>query len=104
MQFMSELKIQEAWRIVACGHDQWEQTGSIEHEHLAMVRKVQIDVAQHLAKVEDGLAILFTATSKRRQLRHIEQIASDLICLSEQRPTVEDLMQITGVRNGRVDR
>jgi hypothetical protein len=37
------------------------------------------------ARFEDGPAVLFTAWSKRRQLRHIEQMASDLICLSEQR-------------------
>ena len=87
MRFKSELKIREAWRIVASGHEQWEQTGSIEPEHLATVRTVQIDMAQHLAKFEDGPAVLFTAWSKRRQLRHIEQMASDLICLSEQRAT-----------------
>ena len=85
MRFNSELKIREAWRVVASGHEQWEQTGSIEPEQLATVRKVQIDTAQHLAKFEDGPAVLFTAWSKRRQLRHIEQMASDLICLSEQR-------------------
>ena len=85
MRFKSELKIREAWRIVALGHEQWEQTGSIEPEHLATVRTVQIDMAQHLARFEDGPAVLFTAWSKRRQLRHIEQMASDLICLSEQR-------------------
>ena len=87
MQYKSELKIREAWRIVVSGHEQWEQTGSIEHEHLATVRKVQIDMAQHLAKFEDGPAVLFTASSKRRQLRHIEQMASDLIGWSEQRAT-----------------
>jgi hypothetical protein len=87
MQFKSELKIREAWRIVSLGHEQWEQTGSIEPQHLATVRTVQIDMAQHLAKFEDGPAVLFTAWSKRRQLRHIEQMASDLICLSEKRPT-----------------
>jgi hypothetical protein len=85
MQFISEWKIREAWRIVATGHEQWEQTGSIEPEHLATVRTVQIDMAQHLATFEDGPAVLFTALSKRRQLRHIEQMASDLICLSEER-------------------
>jgi hypothetical protein len=85
MQFISEWKIREAWRIVATGHEQWEQIGSIEPEHLATVRTVQIDMAQHLARFEDGPAVLFTALSKRRQLRHIEQMASDLICLSEQR-------------------
>jgi hypothetical protein len=85
MQFISEWKIREAWRIVATGHEQWEQTGLIEPKHLATVRTVQIDMAQHLARFEDGPAILFTAMSKRRQLRHIEQAASDLICLSEQR-------------------
>jgi hypothetical protein len=85
MRFPSELKMRAAWRIVSAGHDQWEQTGSIEPEHLATVRKVQIEIAQHLARFEDGPAVLFTAWSTRRQLRHIEQIASDLICLSEQR-------------------
>jgi len=87
MRFKSELGIREAWRIVASGHEQWEQTGSIEPEHLAKMRKVQIEIAQHLARFEDGPAILFTACSTRRQLRHVEQIASDLICLSEQRAT-----------------
>ena len=83
MRFTSELTIKAAWRIVASGHEQWEQTGSIEPERLAKVRKVQIEMAQHLARFEDGPAVLFTARSTRRQLRHIEQIASDLICLSE---------------------
>ena len=87
MRFKNRLKVREAWRIVASGQQQWEQTGSIEPEHLATVRTVQIDMAQHLAKFEDGPAVLFTAWSKRRQLRHIEQMASDLICLSEQRAT-----------------
>ena len=87
MQFKSELMIREAWRIVASGHEQWEQTGSIEPEHLATVRTVQIEMAQHLARFEDGPAVLFTAWSKRRQLRHIEQMASDLICSSEKRQT-----------------
>jgi hypothetical protein len=87
MQFKGELTIRAAWRIVASGHEQWQRTGSIEPEHLATVRKVQIDTAQYLAKFEDGPAVLFTAWSTRRQLRHIEQMASDLICLSEQRPT-----------------
>ena len=85
MRFKSELTIRAAWRIVASGLEQWAQTGSIEPEHLATVRTVQINMAQHLAKFEDGPAVLFTAWSKRRQLRHIEQMASDLICLSEQR-------------------
>jgi hypothetical protein len=85
MQFMSEREMRKAWRIVASGHDQWEQTGSIGPEHLATVRKVQIEIAQRLARFEDGLAVLFTPWSTRRQLRHIEQSASDLICLSEQR-------------------
>jgi hypothetical protein len=83
MQFKSERKIREAWRIVASGQKQWEQTGSIEPEHLGKMRKVHIEIAQQLVKFEDGLAVLFTAWSTRRQLRHIEQIASDLICLSE---------------------
>jgi len=87
MRFPSEMKIRAAWRIVSSGHERWEQTGSIEPEHLATVRKVQIDMAQHLASFEDGPAVVFTASSKRRQLRHIEQMASDLICLSEQRAT-----------------
>jgi hypothetical protein len=84
MRFNSERRIREAWRIVASGLEQWEQTGSIEPEHLTKVRAAQIDMAQHLVRFEDGPAVLFTARSKRRQLRHIEQIASDLIYLSEQ--------------------
>ena len=83
MRYPSELKIRAAWRIVSAGHEQWEQTGSMEPGHLATVRKVQIEIAQHLARFEDGPAVLFTAWTTRRQLRHIEQIASDLICLSE---------------------
>jgi hypothetical protein len=83
MRFPSELKIQAAWRIVSLGHEQWEETGSIEPRHLATVREVQVDMAQRLAMFEDGPAVLFTAGSTRRQLRHIEQMASDLICLSE---------------------
>ena len=85
MRFKSELTIRAAWRIVASGLEQWAQTRSIEPEHLATVRTVQIGMAQYLAKFEDGPAVLFTAWSTRRLLRHIEQIASDLICLSEQR-------------------
>jgi hypothetical protein len=84
MGFKSELKIRAAWRIVASGHEQWEETGSIEPEHLDTVCKVQIEIAQQLARFEDGLAVLSTPCSTRRQLRHIEQSASDLICLSEQ--------------------
>ena len=87
MRFTSELTIKAAWRIVASGHEQWEQTGSIEPDHLVNVRKVQIEMAQHLAAFEDGTAVLFTARSTRHQLRHIEQIASDLICLSDQDAT-----------------
>ena len=79
MRFKSELKIREAGRIVASGHEQWEQTGSIEPEHRATVRTVQINMAQHLARLEDGPAVRFTAWSKRLQLRHIEQMASDLM-------------------------
>jgi hypothetical protein len=84
MRFSSELKMRAAWRIVASGHEQWEQTGTIEPEQLARLRKVQIDMAQHLARFEDGRAVLSIAWTTRRQLRHIEQIASDLICLGEQ--------------------
>ena len=87
MGFTSDLTIKAAWRIVASGLEQWEQTGSIEPEWLVKVRKVQIEMAQHLADFEDGPAVLFMAWSTRRQLRHIEQIASDLICLSEQHAT-----------------
>ena len=67
MHFKSERQIREARRIVASGHEQWERTGSIEPELLATV---QIEMAQHLARFEDGPAVLFTAWSKRRQLRH----------------------------------
>jgi len=84
MRFTSELTIKAAWRIVASGREQWEKTGTIEPERLAKVRKVQIEMAQHLAHFEDGLAVLFTPWSTRRRLRHIEQMASDLICSSDQ--------------------
>ena len=110
MRFKSELTIGEAWRIVASGREQWERTGSIEPEHLATVRTVQINMAQHLAKFEDGPAVLFTAWSKRRQLRHIEQMASDLICLSEQRATSSKAhaehggSSASGVRTDNADR
>jgi hypothetical protein len=87
MRFKSELTLRAAWRIVASGLEQWTQTGSIEPEHLTTVRTVQIGMAQYLAKFEDGPAVLFTSWSTRRLLRHIEQIASDLIYLSEQRTT-----------------
>ena len=87
MRFKGELTMRAAWRIVASGLEQWERTGSVEPDHLVRVRKVQIDTAQYLARFEDGPAILFTAWSTRRQLRHIEQMASDLICLSEQHAT-----------------
>src|SRR5262245_29750402 len=87
MRFTSEMTIRAAWRIVASGQEQWEQTGSIEPRPLAKVRKVQIDMAQHLARFEDGPAVLFTSWSVRRQLRYIEQMASDLICLSDQDAT-----------------
>jgi hypothetical protein len=87
MRFTSEMTIRAAWRIVASGLEQWEQTGSVEPEQLVRVRKVQIEIAQRLVRLEDGLAVLVTSWSTRRQLRHIEQIASDLICLSEQHAT-----------------
>jgi len=87
MRYPNEMTIRTAWRIVSSGHERWEQVGSIEPEYLATVRKVQIDMAQHLARFEDGPAVLFTSWSTRRQLRQIEQMASDLICLSEQRAT-----------------
>jgi hypothetical protein len=83
MRFMTELQIKAAWRVVASGHEQWEKSGSIETVHVEALRKVQMDLAQRLAKVEDGPAIKSTARSIRCQLRHIEQMASDLICLSE---------------------
>ena len=51
MRFKSELTIRAAWRIVASGLEQWAQTGSIEPEHLATVRTVQIGIAQYLAKL-----------------------------------------------------
>ena len=41
MRFKSELTIPAACRIIASGHEQWQQTGSIEPEQLARVRKVQ---------------------------------------------------------------
>jgi hypothetical protein len=84
MRFTGEQTIRAAWQIVSLGQEQWEQTHSIEPKHLAKVRKVQIEMAQHLARFEDGPAVLFTARSTRRQLRHIEQMASELICLSHQ--------------------
>src|SRR5262249_51064012 len=87
MRFKGELTIRAAWQIVSAGHEQWGETGSSEPEDPGTAGKVQIDMAQHLAKFEDGPAVLFTAWSTRRQLRHIEQMASDLICLSDQRAT-----------------
>jgi hypothetical protein len=87
MRFASERKIREAWRIVATGLAQWVATGSMGPRHLATVRTVEIDMAQRLATCEDGPAVLGTAPRKRRQLRHIEQMASDLICMNEQRTT-----------------
>ena len=81
MRFKSELTISAACRIIASGHEQWQQTGSIEPEQLARVRKVQIEIAQSLARFDDGPAVLFTTWST------LEEIASDLICLSEQRAT-----------------
>ena len=88
MRFTGERTIRAAWQIVALGHEQWEQTRSIKPKDLAKVRKVQIEMAQHLANFEDGPAVLFTARSTRRQLRHIEQMASELICLSDQHATL----------------
>ena len=79
MRFKSELTIPAACRIIATGNEQWQQTGSIEPKQLAKVRKVQIEIAQHLARFEDEPAVLFMTWST------LEQIASDLICLSEQR-------------------
>ena len=88
MRFTGEQTIRAAWAIVALGHEPWEQIRSIKPKHLAKVRKVQIEMAQHLAHFEDGPAVLFTARSTRRQLRHIEQMASELICLSDQHTTL----------------
>jgi hypothetical protein len=81
MRFKSELTIPAACRIVGSGHEQWQQTGSIEPEQLARVRKVQIEIAQYLARFEDGPDVLFMTWST------LEEIASDLICLSEQSAT-----------------
>jgi hypothetical protein len=57
MRFTGERTIRAAWQIVTLGHEQWEQTRSIKPKHLAKVRKVQIDMAQHLASFEDGPAV-----------------------------------------------
>lgn len=88
MRFTGEQTIRAAWQIVSLGQEQWEQTHSIEPKHLAKVRKVQIEMAQHLSSFEDGAAVLFTAQSTRRQLRYIEQMASELMCLSDQHATL----------------
>jgi hypothetical protein len=88
MRFTGEQTIRAAWQIVSLGQEQWEQTHSIEPKHLAKVREVQIEMAQHLARFEDGPAVLFTARSTRRQLRYIEQMASELMCLSDQHATL----------------
>ena len=72
----SQLSIMAAWRIVHSGLEQFEKAGAIDPEHLEVMRRVQLDVAMHLAKVEDGHAILYTEWSTRRSLRHIEQAAT----------------------------
>jgi hypothetical protein len=65
-----------ACRIVHSGHEQFEKTGAIDPEHLEVMRRVQLDVAMHLGKVEDGHAIPYTERSTRRSLRHFEQAAT----------------------------
>ena len=78
----SQLSIKAAWRIVHSGHEQFEKAGAIDPEHLEVMRRVQRDGAMHLAKVEDGHAILYTEWSTRRSLRHIEQAATNLISMT----------------------
>ena len=78
----SQLRIKAAWRLVHSGHEQFETAGAIDPEHLEVMRRVQLDVAMHLAKVEDGHAILHTEGSTRRSLRHIEQTATNLISMT----------------------
>ena len=38
------------------GHEQFENAGAIDPEHLQVMRRGQLDVAMKLAKVEDGHA------------------------------------------------
>jgi hypothetical protein len=101
MRFRGEQTIRAAWQIVALGHEQWEQTSSITPKHLAKVRNVQIEMAQHLARFEDGPAVLFTARSTRRQLRYIEQMASELICLATNTQSFAHLVRRHGRSGGR---
>ena len=75
----SELRIKAAWRVVHAAYEQFENAGAIDPEHVEEMRRVQLDVAMHLAKVEDGHAILYTERSTRRSLRYIEQAATNLI-------------------------
>jgi protein-tyrosine-phosphatase len=78
----SELRIKAAWRIVHSAREQFEKARAIDPERLEVMRRVQLDVAMHLAKVEDGHAILYTEWSTRRSLRHIEQAATNLISMT----------------------
>ena len=78
----SEPRIKAAWRVVHSGHEQFEKAGAIDPEHLEVMRRIQLDVAMHLAKVEDGHAILYTEWSTRRSLRYIEQAATNLISMT----------------------
>ena len=78
----SQPRIKAAWRVVHSGQEEFEKAGAIDPEHLEVMRRIQLDVAMHLAKVEDGHAILYTEWSTRRSLRYIEQAATNLISMS----------------------
>jgi hypothetical protein len=62
----SEPRIKAAWRVVHSGQEEFEKAGGIDPEHLEVMRRIQLDMAMHLAKVEDGHAILYTEWSTRR--------------------------------------
>ena len=79
----SQPRIKAAWRVVHSGQEEFEKAGAIDPEHLEVM---QLDVAMHLAKVEDGHAILYTEWSTRRSLRYIEQAATNLISMSTPAP------------------
>jgi uncharacterized protein (UPF0264 family) len=79
----SQLRVKAARGVVHSGHAQFEKAGAIDPAPLELMRRVQLDVAMHLAKVKDGHAILCTEWSTRRNLRQTEQAATKLLSRSE---------------------
>jgi hypothetical protein len=73
-----ELRIKATWRVVQAAYEQFENAGATDPEHLEEMRRLQLDVGMHLAKVEDGTQAstpkglpgeACATTSRRRRIR-----------------------------------